>query len=188
MRQSVIFIIIESYNHRIAQIGMNSYGSSPAPGSTQDHPKIRPYVWKHCPDASWTPASSVLWTYPWGTCSSAWTHSWWRTFPDIQTELPLSQLHDTQKCSIAGHQREKISAYSSVPHWEEAVMKSLLSLLSSRLNKQTDLHSYPYVFPSTLLTIFVALIHTLSNSFLSSKYCGAQNCAQYSRWGHTNAL
>lgn len=33
----------------------NQVGSlSLTPGSTQDHPKIRPCVWKSCPNASWT--------------------------------------------------------------------------------------------------------------------------------------
>lgn len=29
-----------------------------------DHPKIRSYVWDHCPNTAQTPASSVLWPLP----------------------------------------------------------------------------------------------------------------------------
>jgi len=42
---SVPFVIVESLNHRISQVGRDPYGSSsPSPGSTEEHPKIRPYA------------------------------------------------------------------------------------------------------------------------------------------------
>uniref|UniRef100_A0A8B9T4B1 Calmodulin-binding domain-containing protein n=1 Tax=Anas platyrhynchos TaxID=8839 RepID=A0A8B9T4B1_ANAPL len=52
-------------------------------------------------------------------------------------------------------------------------MRSPLSLFS-RLNKPSDLSHSSYVFPSRPFTIFVALLWTLSNSFTSFLYCGAQ--------------
>lgn len=42
-------------------------------------------------------------------------------FPNIQTEAPLAQLHAIPLGSIAGHQREEVSASQSAPPHDEAV-------------------------------------------------------------------
>ena len=77
----------------------------PAPGSTQDHPKFKPYVWEHCPKAFSTPAAwghdhclgepvpcLFLW---WRTCSwpPAWSSS--MSFP---WALSLSPESKAQRC------------------------------------------------------------------------------------------
>jgi len=57
---------VPANTHRTAtesQIIPNWKGASriscliPSPGSIQDHPTFKPYVWEHCPDASWAPAA-----------------------------------------------------------------------------------------------------------------------------------
>jgi len=54
-----------SLNHRTSQVGRDPEGSSnPTLGSTEDHLKIRPHVWEHCPGASWALASLMLWRFP----------------------------------------------------------------------------------------------------------------------------
>lgn len=57
---------------------------SPTAVSTQNHP----YVCEHCPDASWTPSSSVPWALPWGCYSSARPPSDEEPFPKSQLHLP----------------------------------------------------------------------------------------------------
>lgn len=42
------------------------------------------------------------------------------TFPNVQSELSLIQLHSISLCCIAGHDREKVSFSSSTSHLEEA--------------------------------------------------------------------
>ncbi|GAB0194069.1 myocardial zonula adherens protein [Grus japonensis] len=103
-------------------------------------------------------------------------------FPDIQPKPPLSQLHAIPLGSITGHQREEMNACPFAPPREEAVGHDEVSPQSplSRLNKPRDFSLSSYVFPSRPFAIFVALLWTLSNSFMSL-YCGAQNCMQYSR-------
>ena len=53
-----LFSLLEQENHRLSQVGGDPQGSlSPTLGSTEHHPKIRLYVWGHCPDTSWTPSA-----------------------------------------------------------------------------------------------------------------------------------
>lgn len=40
--------------------------------------KIRPRVWEHFPNTSWTLAASVPWPLCWGACSSTWPPSQWK--------------------------------------------------------------------------------------------------------------
>ncbi|KAK4807107.1 hypothetical protein QYF61_018448 [Mycteria americana] len=42
-------------------------------------------------------------------------------FPNVQSELPLRQLHSISSCPIAGHQREEISTSPSPAPHEEVV-------------------------------------------------------------------
>lgn len=66
----MLFYIWPNSNHRISWVGRDLQGSvSPTPGSTQDCPKISPYVWECYPVTSWTLASWVPWPLPWAACS-----------------------------------------------------------------------------------------------------------------------
>lgn len=48
----------EPCNHRISQVGGDPQRSvNPTLGSTQEHPKFKPHVWKCCPNATWTLAA-----------------------------------------------------------------------------------------------------------------------------------
>jgi len=51
-----VHMLIEWYNHRISWVGRFSQESScSAPGSTQHHPKSKPYVCECCASTFWTP-------------------------------------------------------------------------------------------------------------------------------------
>ena len=48
-------------DHKISPVGKDPRGSpSPAPGSTQDHPKSKPYLWERCPNLLHLPHSQFL--------------------------------------------------------------------------------------------------------------------------------
>lgn len=61
-------------------------------------------------------------------------------FPNVQPELPLTQLYSSSSCPVAGHQRE-ISTSSPLPPMSKllAAMWSPLSFLFSKLNKRSEL-------------------------------------------------
>lgn len=57
---SVPFVIVESLNHRIAQVGRDPYGSSsPTAGSTEDHPKNQTIC--HLPTCPSVPSPQNRW-------------------------------------------------------------------------------------------------------------------------------
>jgi len=112
----LIFIYLFLWNHRISWIVRNPSGSlSLIPGSTQNHQKIRLYVWEHCLNIPWTPTT-------WGhdqcpyhpvECSST---LWWRTFSRYTTwPLPM-QLHAIP-LSPAAVSREQSSALPLCSLW-----------------------------------------------------------------------
>jgi len=52
------FFSTEPYNHSICKVGRDPQGSlNPTSGSTQNHPKFKPYVWKQCLNTPWIPAT-----------------------------------------------------------------------------------------------------------------------------------
>jgi len=51
---------IESKKHRISTRIIKSYSWL----QTKHHPKFKPYVWEHCPHASWTLEGLVPWAHP----------------------------------------------------------------------------------------------------------------------------
>lgn len=60
-----------------------------------------------------------------------------------------------------------------------------LPSVSAVLNEPRNFSHSSYVMPFRPLAIFVALLWTLSNSFMFFLYHGAQTCTQYSRWDCT---
>lgn len=50
----LIFVLIESHNHRIHWVGRDPSGSlSPLPVPSHNTPRVTSCAWEHCPDASW---------------------------------------------------------------------------------------------------------------------------------------
>ena len=158
---------------------------SPTPGSTQDHPKIRPYIWELFPDFSWTLA---------GRCHGHWPYQpvLVLNHPLLKNLFLISRLNLPSlfpMVSVTGHWREEISSAAPLSSWGAVVHHEFFFQSSvSGQNKPRDLSWFLYVFPPRSFTIFLALLYTLSESLMSFLYCGAQNCTQYSRWGHTSAV
>jgi len=76
--------------------------------STQDHSKTRPYVWQHCPDASWAPANAVLRPLSWGGCHCKTCH-FKNSFYSV-TEMPAKKKKEREKKFLLEH-TFKISFY-----------------------------------------------------------------------------
>jgi len=75
--------------------------------STQEHPRMRPYVWEHCPDACLTLETLCNYHFPWEPATAPDSPLSKEPFPDIQLEPSLLQLHAITSGSITGQQREE---------------------------------------------------------------------------------
>lgn len=127
----------------------------------------------------------VQWVIPHGACSSAWPPSWWRTFSE-QTSLPvLTQLHSVRLCSVDVIKQKTVPApplflWVAVGHHEASLQSPILWA-----EKPSDSSCFSYVLTSRSFTVFVALLYSLSSSFMFFSYCSNQNCTQKSRFGCT---
>lgn len=96
---------------------------------------------------------------------------------EIQLRSPLSHLQAVPLASVVVGQGA-ISACPSAPPGGEAVEHHEVSAQS--LLWTEDFSCSSYVFPSGPYAIFVAILWTLSNSFMSFSYWGDPNCTPYS--------
>lgn len=108
-------------------------------------------------------------------------------FAKIQPNPPLRKLHAIPLDPVIGHQIDRCLALH-FPFWGSCRMlwSPLLSLLFSWLNNQVTSVTSHVTF-SWLIAIFIAILWTVLNSFISFWYCGTQNCTQDLRWGYTSA-
>lgn len=103
------------------------------PGFTQGHPKITPYDWKHCPDASWAAAAGSHGHCP-GKPDPCPPPS-----PYIQPDHPLLQLH-----GIPSGPSPLFAYHSSLPSGSQLCHFQLAALFSAAPPSQ----HYPFASPA----------------------------------------
>jgi len=125
--------------------------------------------------------------YPGGLSQHPTTHSVKKEpFPNMQPDPPLSQLHAVPSGPVAVPRAELSTCPSATLMRKQATMRPPLGLLCSGLNKPRHLSHSSCVCLSRPCTIFVTLLWTLFNCFMSLYY-NIQNCTQYLRWYCTSA-
>lgn len=130
---------------------------SPTPASTQHHLKPKSYVWQQCPNATWALAALSH-----AHCTGSLCHA----------HRPLLQnvFYPPAWPSLTHPHAVQSSVWGAVGH-HEAEQTQWPQLLLTHL----DVRSYH---------ISIALLWTLTISFMSFLRCGTHTCTQCSRWGH----
>ena len=91
-------------------------------------------------------------------------------FSNTQPDPPLKQLHAVASYHITSPENRALRCPSAPCEELQATVRPHLSLLCPGLNTPRDLSHSSDVFPSRPFTIFIALLWTLSHSFISLLY------------------
>lgn len=81
--------------------------------------------------------------------------------------------------TLSPEKRDQCSPLCSLFRYLLSMMRSLLTLLFSRINNSDSLSCSSYVLFSSPFTGFIALFWTCSSNSVSVLYWGAPNCAAY---------